>query len=160
LAIIVGVFACALLSDKETPQPQESEVFVSAPETPHTTMQEAPATPEEPPADPWTQEELEAMARTLSGECYDDKQEDKRKVCEVILNRVSAGRYGDGIISVITAKGQFCGYWNPSREISANDLEIAGQALRDWFAGDCAPLSEYLYFTAGANRENAFREIY
>lgn len=166
LAITLFGLASWFTSGTETP-PQEPEVFeTAAPEilSAHT---EAPSSqkPENTPEptitpDPWTQEELQALARTLSGECYDDKPEDKRKVCEVILNRVSAGRFGDGIVAVVTAKSQFIGYWNPSRSISANDLEVAERALRDWYAGNCEPLSDYLFFVAGPNRENVFRVNY
>lgn len=109
----------------------------------------------------WTKEELRAIARTLAGECYDDKPEDKRRVCEVILNRVSDGRFGGGtIIEVLTAKNQFAGYWKQSRSVSENDLEVAEKALSDWYENDCAPLSEYLFFCAGDNRENVFRSEY
>lgn len=113
-----------------------------------------------PEPDPWTDEDVEAIARTLSGECYEDKPHDKRLVAEVILNRVSNERWGDTVIEVVTQKSQFHGYWNPSRDISDNDREIAAQALRDWYANDCAALSEYLFFEAGPNRENVFRENY
>lgn len=106
----------------------------------------------------WTDEELQAIALTLSGECYDDKEHDKRLVCEVILNRVSDGRFGDSICEVITAKNQFHGYWNPSRSVSENDLAVAEQTLKDWFDNDCQALSQYLYFSAGENRENTFYE--
>lgn len=109
----------------------------------------------------WTDEDLKAIARTLAGECYDDKTKDKRLVCEVILNRVSDGRFGgDTIIEVLTAENQFTGYWRQSRSVSENDLEVAEKALSDWYEGDCAPLSEYLFFYAGDNRENVFRSEY
>ena len=35
---------------------------------------------------------------------------------------------------------------------------VAEQALKDWYSTGCAPLSEYLYFEAGDNRENEFRK--
>ena len=125
-------------------------------ETPTPTPEAATPAPELTVApDPWTSEEVEAIARTLSGECYDDKL-----VAEVILNRVSAGRWGDTVIEVVTAKSQFHGYWKPGRDISDTDREIATQALRDWYANDCAALSEYLFFEAGPNRENVFRKTY
>lgn len=108
----------------------------------------------------WTAEELNAMARTLSGECFEDKELDKRRVCEVILNRVSDGRFGDTICEVITAQSQFCGYWSTSRPVSENDLAVAEQTLNDWFANDCKPFSKYLYFSTGKNRENKFYETY
>ena len=49
------------------------------------------------------------MALTLAGECYDHKTQDKRRVCEVVLNRVSDGRFGSSIMEVLTAKNQFAG---------------------------------------------------
>lgn len=115
----------------------------------------------EPPKEkivPWTDKELKAMVLTLAGECYDDKEKDKRLVCEVILNRVSSKDFDDTIIEVITKPHQFDGYWTQSRSVSENDYEVAMQALEDWYAGGCKPLSKYLYFEAGDNRENEFRE--
>ncbi len=109
---------------------------------------------------PWTPDELWIMALTLAGECYDDKENDKRLVCEVILNRVSDGRFGDTIYDVLSAENQFDGYWHQSRPVSDNDLDVAIQALTDWYANDCKPLSKYLFFTAGENRENVFRETF
>lgn len=109
---------------------------------------------------PWTEEDVLAIARTLSGECYEDKTQDKRLVAEVIVNRVSAGHFGDTVIDVVTSPYQFVGYWNPSREISESDMQIATETLRDWYANDCNALSEWLYFTAGDNRENNFRTEY
>lgn len=115
---------------------------------------------EEPEPSPWTDDDIYYLTHTLAGECYEDKTEDKRLVCEVILNRVSVGGFGgDTIKAVVTCKTpatQFCGYWNQSREVSENDIEIATQALSDWYGNGCKPLSEYLYFTAGGNRENNF----
>ena len=148
----------------ETPEKAAvSSVAPTPTETPTPTPTKEPATPTPEPTatpDPWTAEEVEAIARTLSGECYDDKLEDKRLVAEVILNRVSDGWWGDTVIEVVTAKGQFHSYWNPSRNISETDREIAVQALHDWYANDCAALSEYLFFEAGPNRENTFRKTF
>ena len=118
-----------------------------------------PIEPEEP-VQPYTDEELEAMVQTLRGECYDDKPECKRKVCETICNRASAGLFGDTIVECITAPNQFAGYWAPSRPATENDYEIARQTLEDWYANNCEPLSEWLYFVAGENRENVFRSEY
>ncbi len=106
----------------------------------------------------WTDDDLQAIAKTLAGECYDDKVEDKRRVCEVILNRMSDGRFGgDTVIEVLSEENQFNGYWHQSRSVSENDLEVAEQALKDWYNNDCKALSEYLFFCAGENRENKFR---
>lgn len=109
---------------------------------------------------PFSDEEVEAIVRTLAGECYDDKVADKRKVAEVIVNRVSDGRFGENIIDVVTAKGQFAGYWRQSRPVSESDIQIAEETLTDWYANDCKALSEYLFFSSGPNRENVFRSEY
>jgi len=114
----------------------------------------------EEPVQPWTDEELEAMVQTLRGECYDDKPECKRKVCETICNRASVGLFGNSIVECVTAPNQFIGYWAPSRPATENDYEIARQTLEDWYANNCEPLSEWLYFVAGENRENVFRSEY
>jgi len=109
---------------------------------------------------PFSDEEVEAIVRTLAGECYDDKMADKRKVVEVIVNRVSDGGFGENVIDVVTAKGQFAGYWNQSRPVSESDIQIAEETLTDWYANDCKALSEYLFFSSGPNRENVFWSEY
>lgn len=108
----------------------------------------------------FSDEEVQAIARTLAGECYDDKLEDKQKVVEVILNRVSNEKFGKTVIEVVSAKGQFCGYWKRSRPISESDIQIAEETLDRWYANDCKALSDYLFFFSGPNRENVFRVNY
>lgn len=105
-------------------------------------------------------EEVTAIATTLAGECYDDKLNDKRLVTEVILNRVSDSGFGDTVIDVVSAKGQFAGYYNQSRPISDSDIQIAEETLREWYDNGCEKLSDYLFFCAGPNRENTFRTEY
>ena len=105
----------------------------------------------------WCEDELHAIAKTLAGECYDDKEFDKRRVCEVILNRVSNSDFSDTVLGVLTAPAAFNGYWRQSRPISENDYAVAEQALRDWHDNGREPLSEWLFFNAGPNRENVFR---
>lgn len=153
---LVLLAGCAREPDTAAITPPETVTTRLVVDKPATTP--APEPTQTP--DPWTAEEVEAIARTLSGECYEDKPHDKRLVAEVILNRVSNERWGDTVIEVVTQKSQFHGYLNPSRDITENDREIATQALRDWYANDCAALSEYLFFEAGPNRENQFRENY
>ena len=105
----------------------------------------------------WSEIERHAIAKTLAGECYDDKELDKRRVCEVILNRVSNKNFADTILEVLTTSGAFNGYWKQSRLISKSDYAIAEQALQDWYEGGCKPLSKWLFFSKGSNRENVFR---
>ena len=108
----------------------------------------------------WSREELHAIAKTLAGECYDDKELDKRRVCEVILNRVSNSKFANTILEVLMTPGAFNGYWRQSRPISENDYAVAKQALQDWYDGGCKPLSEWLFFSVGTKRENVFRSKY
>lgn len=108
------------------------------------------------PSTVWSESDKVAIARTLAGECYDDKVQDKRLVCEVILNRVSDTRFANSVIGVLETPNAFDGYWRQSRRISKSDLSIAEQALSDWYANDCQPLSDIRYFSAGEGRENYF----
>ena len=90
----------------------------------------------------WSETEVDAMAKTLAGECYDNKKADKRKVCEVILNRVSSDKFANTILEVLETPGAFNGYWRQSRPVSEDDYAVARQVLQDWYANGCKPLSE------------------
>jgi hypothetical protein len=103
--------------------------------------------------------EVELVAKALRGECYEDEPDDKREVARVICNRVSTGGFGDSIEAVITAPMQFVGY-RPDNVPSDNDYAIAREILTEWYAGGCAPLGEYLFFSSGAGHRNAFRKNY
>lgn len=154
--VIVGIAWCVISSDgSASPKEQPTATLVQFSAAP---VLPTPAPTEQSPL--WSEEDLRDMTLTLAGECYDDKETDKRLVCEVILNRVCAGTFGDTIHEVVSAPHQFNGYWSQSREVSASDIRIAEQALTDWYENGCEPLSEYLYFTAGENRENSFRSEY
>lgn len=150
-ALCVTLTACGGKDGKETEPSPVSNIELNRTLV---VVLEEPASTEKP----WTDEEIEAMALTLAGECYEDKKQDKRRVCEVILNRVSSDEFDDTILGVITKSSQFHGYWEQSRPVSDNDRTVAEQALKDWYDIGCAPLSEYLYFEAGDNRENEFRK--
>jgi len=145
VVVVLLVSMCVVLVllkaiERQEPAPQKKSVLTA------------------PTAEPerYTQDELMMIALTVSGECYDDKEQDKRSVCEVILNRVSDGHFGGSILEVLTRKNQFCGYWAQSRSISESDIRIAQETLDDWFANDCKALSEYLFFSVGNNRKNNF----
>ncbi|MDR1539155.1 MAG: cell wall hydrolase [Clostridiales bacterium] len=139
---------------KHTEEPAEPSPASTPSPTAPTTAPTPTPTPEPTPP---PEDEVNAIARVLSGECYEGNPEDKRLVAEVIVNRASTGRFGKSIIACIEAPNQFMGYWNPSRKISENDLEIATQTLIDWYENDCKKLSDILYFSSGANRQNVFR---
>lgn len=154
VAVTLFLSSCGQL-DARLPEP-EVEPHITQPVSPTPTPQV-----ESVPENPWSEEDVEAMALTLAGECYDDKVQDKRLVCEVILNRVSAGNFGGStVLEVVSAPYQFDGYWTQSRPVSSNDRLVAEQALSDWHENGCEALSEYLFFEAGENRENVFRAEY
>ena len=159
LATMFIFTACSL-----TTQEVESEDFltkeVTSTITPMVTV--LPIEHVEDPKDVkmFSDEEVQAITRTLAGECYDDKLEDKKKVVEVILNRVSNEKFEKTVLEVVSAKGQFAGYWRQSRPVSESDIQIAEETLTDWYANDCKALSEYLFFCSGPNRENVFRVKY
>lgn len=161
--MLLSLCGCSKVSEstsaeESTPAPRmEAPIIPVSEETERPEVTESPK-PKEEEEQKWTDEELEAMVLTLAGECYDDKEKDKRLVCEVILNRVSNKHFDDTIIEVITKPHQFDGYWTQSRSVSENDYEIATQTLKDWYEGGCKALSEYLYFESGDNRENEFRK--
>lgn len=116
--------------------------------------------PEEEPVLPYTLDEVHAIALTLAGECYDNQEQDKRNVAWVICNRVTDGRFGEGIIEVVSSTEhaiQFCGYWEQSLPISDNDWEIAEEVLAAYYAGE-EPIHDYLYFTGGTGVTNNFRK--
>lgn len=160
LTVTLAAVAVLIVAARRETQIPETEMTVSAASEvveaapPIVGITDAIETEPEPP---WSDEEVHAIARTLAGECYDDKENDKRLVCEVILNRVSDSRWGNTVLEVLEQEDQFLGYWSQGREISENDIEVAETALADWYANDCNALSEYLYFCSGDNRENVFR---
>lgn len=158
-AIIIGVALLLVLTGCKAEKKNEIAEAAVPVEVTQASTSEVEEVEVEIEAKPlWSEQDLAAIVQTLAGECYDDKEHDKRRVVEVILNRVSDGRFGDSIYEVVSAKNQFVGYWNPSRPISESDIKIAEQTLQDWYDNDCKPLSKYLYFRAGENRENTFYE--
>lgn len=164
LTIAVIFTACGFPSankvDTDIEQPVASSVVINSN---HRTTGESEVISEETvlkEVKRYSREEVTAIATTLAGECYDDKLEDKCSVAEVICNRVSDGNFGETVMDVVSAKGQFAGYYKQSRPISDSDIQIAEETLRDWYKNDCQKLSDYLFFCAGPNRENIFRTEY
>jgi hypothetical protein len=159
LAVIVS---CAILTACAHSSPPETPPLSAAASTPAATpsVNTLTSSAEPPPAPPVVPEyEIELVAKVLRGECYDDQPDDKREVVRVICNRVSVGRFGGSIEAVITAPRQFAGY-RSGNVPTANDYEIAREVLAEWYGGGCAPLGEYLYFSAGSGHRNVFRKDY
>lgn len=151
------------LEPEPEPEPEVEEVYVAASYTePKQAPVYAPPTTSTPTYTQPTggrEADIAAIARTLSGECWEHNTTDKRSVAEVILNRVSKG-YGSNVTEVVSAPNQFMGYYNQSRPTSDNDWEIATQVVEEWYANDQQAFSNYLYFGADGKDGNTFRESY
>lgn len=106
-------------------------------------------------------EDVEAIARTLYGECRGVESEaEKEAVAWVILNRLDAG-YSETVEGVVSAPGQFAGY-SPTHPLWPELVEIAERVLRMHRAeqrGGCVDRvlpREYLWFSGDGER-NYFR---
>jgi hypothetical protein len=156
---LAALALCAILTAcSHTPSPDISSppaATFPAPTSDETA--EPTSTTPTPPLVP--EHEVELVAKTLRGECFDEQHDDKREVVRVICNRVADGRFGDSVEAVITAPRQFVGY-RPGNVPTANDTEIAREILTEWYAGGCRALGKYLYFSSGGGHKNLFRENY
>ena len=106
-------------------------------------------------------EDVEAIARTLYGECRGvDSEAEKEAVAWVILNRLDAG-YADTVLGVVSAPGQFAGY-DPAHPLWPELVEIAERVLtlhqREQIGIDVDRVlpREYLWFSGDGER-NYFR---
>ena len=109
-------------------------------------------------------EDVEAIARTLYGECRGAETEaEKEAVAWVILNRVDAG-YADTVLGVVSAPGQFAGY-DPAHPLWPELVEVARRVLTLHHReqrGRCVDRvlePEYLWFSGDGVR-NTFRDAY
>lgn len=157
----IALVCSAAKSEPTKNFPKEVQETMTAYHEPIQAIEPSPVSTEAPEETvlPYTPEEVHAMALTLAGECYENQPQDKRNVAWVICNRASDGRFGEGIIGVVSSTEhavQFSGYWVQSRSISENDLEIAEEVLAAYYAGE-EPIHEYLYFTGGTGTTNNFR---
>ena len=106
-------------------------------------------------------EDVEAIARTLYGECRGVESEaEQEAVAWVILNRLDAG-YADTVLGVVSAPGQFAGY-DPAHPLWPELVEVARRVLtlhhREQLGGcvDRVLGPEYLWFSGDGER-NYFR---
>lgn len=109
-------------------------------------------------------EDVEAIARTLYGECRGVESEaEQEAVAWVILNRLDAG-YADTVLGVVSAPGQFAGY-SPEHPLWPELVEVARRVLtlhhREQRGGcvDRVLGPEYLWFSGDGVR-NWFRDSY
>lgn len=106
-------------------------------------------------------EDVEAIARTLYGECRGaETVAEQEAVAWVILNRLDAG-YSDTVLGVVSAPGQFAGY-SPEHPLWPELVEVAERVLtlhhRDQIgiAVERVIPSAYLWFSGDGER-NYFR---
>ena len=88
------------------------------------------------PVTPWDPEaaEVDALAKTLYGECRGCSEIQQRAVAWTIFNRVDDERFPDTVIEVITQPSQFFGY-SESFPVTAELEELARDCLEDWHLG-------------------------
>ena len=116
--------------------------------------------PEWSPAD----EDVEAIARTLYGECRGvETVAEQEAVAWVVLNRLDAG-YADTVLGVVSAPGQFAGY-SPEHPLWPELVEVARRVLtlhhKEQLGESVARVlpREYLWFSGDGTR-NYFRYEY
>ena len=109
-------------------------------------------------------EDVEAIARTLYGECRGaETVAEQEAVAWVILNRMDAG-YADTVLGVVSAPGQFAGY-DPAHPLWPELVEVARRVLtlhhREQLGESVARVlpREYLWFSGDGIR-NTFRDAY
>ncbi len=109
-------------------------------------------------------EDVEAIARTLYGECRGVETEaEKEAVAWVILNRLDAG-YADTVLGVVSAPGQFAGY-SKEHPLLPELVEVAERVLtlhhREQLGVEVERVlpREYLWFSGDGER-NTFRDAY
>ena len=109
-------------------------------------------------------EDVEAIARTLYGECRGaETVAEQEAVAWVILNRLDAG-YADTVLGVVSAPGQFAGY-SPEHPLWPELVEVARRVLtmhhREQLGESVARVLPrgYLWFSGDGVR-NWFRDSY
>ncbi len=112
------------------------------------------------------EEHIDAIVEVLTAECYDFDNHGKRGVVTVILNRVTAGIYGDGVIGVIDYPNAFHRY--AARPATDEDYAIAYEIYQQWIDADCDYIghneynngSAFFFDNADSDFYNEFREEY
>ena len=116
-------------------------------------------------APPYTDRDVEILAKTVWGEARDCAPEEQRLVIWTVFQRVDATGWGNTVEAVVTAKHQFSGY-RANNPVDPGIYEVAAAELTNWANGAeppthpvYAPTAPYYYFDGdGAN--NYFREAW
>ena len=158
-AIIVVLLAAVIVLALMVVTPPERSIATSA---------VAPARPAPlkiTAAPPYTDRDVEILAKTVWGEARDCAPEEWRLVVWTVLQRVGAAGWGDTIEAVATAKYQFAGY-RASNPVDPGIRETVAAELANWASGAAppthpvyAPTTPYFYFD-GDGKNNYFREAW
>lgn len=113
------------------------------------------------PVTPWEPEaaDVDALARTLYGECRGCSELQQRAVAWTIFNRVDDSRFPDTVIEVITQPSQFFGY-RESFPVTDELYDLACECLTDWHNGENRVLEPEFCFFFGNGRINIFSTEY
>ena len=108
------------------------------------------------PVTPWEPEapDVDALARTLYGECRGCSELQQRAVAWTIFNRVDDPRFPDTVIEVITQPSQFFGY-SESFPVTEELEALARDCLTDWhFERERVLEPDFLYFWGDSKRNH------
>ena len=113
---------------------------------------------------PYTQSDIEIMAKAVWGEARGCSPDEQRLVVWCILQRVDSEHWPDSITGVVTQSGQFQGY-DPAHPLDDAILTLCKEELAKWAAGEEAPVHEiyapsrpFYYFDSRSGNGNFFRE--
>ncbi|MCL2368740.1 MAG: cell wall hydrolase [Oscillospiraceae bacterium] len=112
---------------------------------------------------PWTDDCVAVISRMVWGEARGVSRNEQKLVVWTVINRLENGRYGNSLIGVVRARGQFTGYASRHPVTEAIRCMVI-EVLEAWDRGEAAkvypPFARtpyYLYFH-GDGRHNWFRE--
>jgi len=117
-----------------------------------------------PPPTPrrWTDEDVAVISRMVWGEGRGVSANEQKLIAWTVINRLEDGRYGNSLIGVVRARGQFHGY-SARHPITPEIRRNVVAALEAWDRGEAAKVyppfaitSCYRYFW-GDGRHNWFR---
>lgn len=132
---------------------------------PMPSVETAPVSPEPTPK-PYTNEEVTILAKMVWGEARGVGSDMEKAACVwCVLNRLDAGYFGNSIIEVTTAPGQFAGY-AADNPVTEELYDLCEDVLDRYFAeksggtevGRVLP-AEYLFFHGDGVR-NYFRDAF
>ena len=117
----------------------------------------------------WTYDDVDVISRMVWGEARGVSRNEQKLVVWTVINRLENGNYGDSLIRVVRARGQFHGY-SPRFPVTPEIREMVIEVLEAWDRGEAAlvysPFAEtpyYLYFSArrwNGWSHNFFRETW